>query len=394
MKRWKVLFITLLALLIAALACNAPGARSSVTPTPEGRPSVVISSPPSGTEVVLGEEVLIQSTSTDSVGVTRVDLQVDGVVVRSDTAPDPQGQTSFALLQSWTPTEPGEHTLSVIAYRADGTASDPATIMIRVAEGELEAASTSEACTVRSNTNLNIRTGPGTDYPIVGILGVGETAPVIGRDSGAFWWQISYAGGPGGVGWVSAAYTAELGDCTNVPLASYGPPPTEEATEEPTPEPTPEATEEPGAPTATPTNTPEPSPPDLVVSSIEMPSLINLAISDGTVEIKVTVTNVGDQPSGPFHTSVWPEGRGFLMFPVDLGLVATLEGGQSITLTTDYTYDTAGTYTVEAEVDPDNDVTEGDEGNNIRTVTVEVVFEPLLILTPIFPAFPIATPTP
>ncbi len=96
-----------------------------------GKPTVIISSPPHGSQFREGDDVAFQSTATDSSGVTRVELVVDGVVVRTDSAPGPQGQPSLTLVQTWKATQ-GTHAVSVRAYNASSTASDPASISITV----------------------------------------------------------------------------------------------------------------------------------------------------------------------------------------------------------------------------------------------------------------------
>jgi hypothetical protein len=50
-----------------------------------------------------------------------------------------------------------------------------------------------------------VRAGPSSyDYPIIGILVQGESAPAIGRSPQGEWIQIIYYGVPGGTGWVYA----------------------------------------------------------------------------------------------------------------------------------------------------------------------------------------------
>jgi uncharacterized protein YraI len=51
---------------------------------------------------------------------------------------------------------------------------------------------------------INVRSGPGTNYPSVGLLVVGELAPTKGRSAGGDWYQIFYPGIEGGLGWVYA----------------------------------------------------------------------------------------------------------------------------------------------------------------------------------------------
>ncbi len=97
-----------------------------------GKPSVVILSPPHGSQFREGETVAVQSTSTDATGIARVELLVDGAVVRLDAAPTPQ--TTFTLIQNWQAV-PGTHTLMVRAYNTSGAVSEPAAISISVGRG-------------------------------------------------------------------------------------------------------------------------------------------------------------------------------------------------------------------------------------------------------------------
>ncbi len=93
------------------------------------KPAVVISSPPSGSTYHEGDDVAIQSTSADAAGVVRVELTIDGAVVRNDTPPSPQ--TNFSIIQTWKATQ-GNHTVTVRAYNAAGVASDPAAVSVQV----------------------------------------------------------------------------------------------------------------------------------------------------------------------------------------------------------------------------------------------------------------------
>jgi hypothetical protein len=49
---------------------------------------------------------------------------------------------------------------------------------------------------------INVRSGPGTDYPVVGVLVAGQRVPAFGRSAGGDWVQVSYPGVQGGVAWV------------------------------------------------------------------------------------------------------------------------------------------------------------------------------------------------
>jgi len=59
--------------------------------------------------------------------------------------------------------------------------------------------------TVRPSQNddfINVRSGPSTLFPSIGILLTGQTAPALGRSPGGEWIQIEYPGVSGGKGWV------------------------------------------------------------------------------------------------------------------------------------------------------------------------------------------------
>ena len=49
---------------------------------------------------------------------------------------------------------------------------------------------------------INVRSGPSVDYPIVGVLVAGERVPAFGRSPGGDWVLVEYPGVPGGRAWV------------------------------------------------------------------------------------------------------------------------------------------------------------------------------------------------
>lgn len=78
------------------------------------------------------------------------------------------------------------------------------------------------ACTITTKSNgLRQRSGPGTNFSIVGLMENGIEYPVLGvsKDSrDVDWWQID-AGDVGPV-WVISSSTTAHGDCTRAPLVS------------------------------------------------------------------------------------------------------------------------------------------------------------------------------
>ncbi len=71
----------------------------------------------------------------------------------------------------------------------------------------------------------NVRSGPGTAYQVVAGINTGEKVPAIGRDSSGEWFAISFAGGPGGVGWLSSSVATLDGLVNDLPVIETGPPP-------------------------------------------------------------------------------------------------------------------------------------------------------------------------
>lgn len=88
---------------------------------------------------------------------------------------------------------------------------------------------------VTSATTVNVRAGPGTNYPIIGALTPGNVLPVTGRNSQGTWWQVQLAAGQSG--WVAGS-VVEARDVEGVPIAQ-APAPPPEPTPTSAPEPTP-----------------------------------------------------------------------------------------------------------------------------------------------------------
>jgi heat shock protein HslJ/uncharacterized protein YraI len=96
---------------------------------------------------------------------------------------------------------------------------------------------------------LNIRSGPGTVFPVIGAARAGDEGEIIGRSADGRWWVVSAPRLPGGKGWVSADFVLAT-HAENVPVIASPPTP-----RPPTPTPVPTA-----RPTAAPPPPATPSP--------------------------------------------------------------------------------------------------------------------------------------
>ena len=75
---------------------------------------------------------------------------------------------------------------------------------------------------------LNVRTGPGVAYPIIGALSRGDVVEVVGKNAASpstnsgqsTWLQIAYSDAAEGRAWVAAAYVDLSGSLATVPVVS------------------------------------------------------------------------------------------------------------------------------------------------------------------------------
>ena len=94
------------------------------------KPTVVVQSPTNGAVLPVGGNVAVTGAASDTVGVDHVSLFADGVSVASSPSGTAAPLVPFSL--TWLATPAGPHVLQVIAYRADGTPSDPSVLNVVV----------------------------------------------------------------------------------------------------------------------------------------------------------------------------------------------------------------------------------------------------------------------
>jgi uncharacterized protein YraI len=115
----------------------------------------------------------------------------------------------------------------------------------------------------------NVRQGPALTFEVVGELPTGSFAPVVGRVETNEWWQIEFADGPEGKGWVSAEVAEFVGEVDDVPVVEASP---IEATEE--------------ADTAGDSTTPEPTETPVGKSQSQPDNLPQVQIPTGGVNVR------------------------------------------------------------------------------------------------------------
>jgi len=114
-------------------AANPGGSFGTPSPTAVGGvPRVEIASPQTGSSGNVGRsiDVDVRASDTSSIGISRLELFVDGKVVDRVMVGGGATRPNFAATLSWIPLGPGTFTLSALSYRPDGTASQPAEVIV------------------------------------------------------------------------------------------------------------------------------------------------------------------------------------------------------------------------------------------------------------------------
>ena len=70
--------------------------------------------------------------------------------------------------------------------------------------------------TVTINGTMNVRGGPGTNYPVIGAAAAGQQYAVLSRNAAGDWWQIEYEGR---LAWVYGGLVTPSADAANAPQA-------------------------------------------------------------------------------------------------------------------------------------------------------------------------------
>jgi uncharacterized protein YgiM (DUF1202 family) len=237
--------------LLLALVAGCGGDEGETTPTtpPDSRPPTVqISQPLDQAILPAGQVVSIEVVANDDVSVARIELYVDEFLVESRVVPVGSTLTAWRETFNWSASMVGAHTLQARAHDAAGQVGTSPPVAVTVSlEGQAPGAATplpqatspppeatatfpplpttpSEPPLVTASVNANVRSGPGTDYGVIGALQASENARVSGRNADSSWWQIEFQGG---VGWIAdVVVTANAPAREASVVSASAPPPT------------------------------------------------------------------------------------------------------------------------------------------------------------------------
>ncbi|MBI1277909.1 MAG: SH3 domain-containing protein [Anaerolineaceae bacterium] len=334
--RWMTLCLAI-ALVLMVSGCNLANTPGQNTAAISGPPTVQIAAPPANAtyleNVAVNIQALIGNAGTD---IDRIEILVDGTIIQNLKTPNPGGAPSFSIVQSWQAAGAGQHTISITAFRADGSSSAPATVVLNVITSQPSptsggASQTTGGSTVQpTNTpstssgdnnpppttasggnnptaqpaqptnppapaasatpstpyttttqGINVRSGPSTLFnPPIGSLAADQSVDLLAKSPDGQWFKIKYYNGSG---WVFAAYTKPSIDVANLTVDAGPPVPTL------TPVP-------PTAAPIPPTAVPQQTTANLVLGNVNINPGLPI-VCGKTVGISIDVANLGGQPT-------------------------------------------------------------------------------------------------
>jgi len=316
---------------------------------------------------------------------------VDDTIIASLTQPNPADAPSFSVTESWPAAGAGAHTISVVAIRNDGAASDPASVTMTVVNQVSQPQPTADSGASSGNTQTggqsggntqpapaqptdtpkptntpepqatatpdvpmatllvgaNVRRGPDTLFePPMGSIAANATAEVLAVNPEHTWYKIRYYNGEG---WVFGNLVSISGNVDNLPVDVGPPKPTLTFTPIP----------------ATPTPVVQVN---LVAGSVTTkPGTITCK---ETFQVFVDIANFGSTRSPGGEVRVRDEANGLRSETV--GAFGEIDPGQTrnfgpIPLTVDTNHSVEHTLTV--IVDPNNAIAETNEDDNRSSKT-------------------------
>ena len=226
--RMGLILLTVLTLTLLTSACASANPATQAT-----RPVASIGFPQNGAQLPVGQVTTVKFSASDVAGIVQIEMTINGQPVYVQTVNPPSN--AFVADYSWTPEKPGSYVIQLIAFSLDGDTSDPVQALVTVGDGAAAESpppvvapgqtvavppsdtpipltpappvSTGDQVNLKASAtaliDLNVRTGPGKEYDVIGRLAKDQTAEIVGRDQGGYWWQIVYPA-VGSTAWIAA----------------------------------------------------------------------------------------------------------------------------------------------------------------------------------------------
>lgn len=128
-------WVIMIGLLVTLLACSLLGLTNTPTAISQSGPLITISNPTAGSQLEVGQEIKVQSTSVDPDGVARVELFINDELERVDANANPQMTNApFIVAQPWVPRERGFYVVQIKSYDTADNVSQSAPLTLEVVE--------------------------------------------------------------------------------------------------------------------------------------------------------------------------------------------------------------------------------------------------------------------
>lgn len=414
-QRMRLVGLMLMALLAAGCTLNVGESAQQATPQISGAPVVQLIAPlPNATYLANVDVNILARVNNAGADVASVEVSVDDEVIAALQNPNPAGASSFSVTQTWF-SMLGTHTIRVRALRADGTSSEPVSIVVNVVEAQSAAtetpapttpaptvpaatptntiaptlnAATSAPTTASNNAAgtpaatvsasgapkargigfANIRRGPSTNFePPLGAMSAGDEFDILATNRARDWLKIRYRDGEA---WVYVEVIEVVGDLSGVPSEDGPPIPTRPPS---TNTPVPQFT-----------NTPVP-PANAANLTIPSGGLVLYPTAGGgkdqifqneDVYVEVRVTNNGTANSGPFVVAleIYYKDNNAPAITTVTATVADLAAGADTVVSMGYKHTEGAGRVVYAlaKVDPNSAVLESSDTDN-QTPNIEYV---------------------
>ncbi len=231
----KRLQLIAIMLTLVTLSCNIASRNPTPTDDLRTRPLVLLIAPVNGSTYAEGAQVEFYALAQDLEGrIARLEFRVDDVPIATSVPATSAERASLTARASWRAQGRTKHLVTAEIFLDDGRSLGLADVIIHVVPPPNGSLPPTPAPTVAPTATppitltaevsaevlanvLNIRQGPGTQYPSVGTLTRGQRVNVIGRSADGKWWAIPYHGG---AGWIFAALTRTEGNTDALPLVA------------------------------------------------------------------------------------------------------------------------------------------------------------------------------
>ncbi len=209
MKTKLLALIPLLALLLAAcrIEISPAGGPEEATPTPTTFVTATLPASPTPRPSATPTPVTPTATVAPVIGQATARLNVRAAPATSAEA--------LGMLEAFVEVQINGKDPSGAWYRIiypdgpDGLGWVASQYVLVTGIVDLPVIQTEEGETGPSGTlteTIYVRSGPGTGFESLGLLSAGAVVSLTGKNDDATWLQIAYPSGPGGKGWVSAAF--------------------------------------------------------------------------------------------------------------------------------------------------------------------------------------------